>query len=457
MKIVPLLLLLLTFSCTDADMAKTKASVPQDNVSNTQPWLLKVRETTRISGDHFSDMVIDSKHNSYIASFFTIDRVDYIYIAKIDPSGKIVWEIDGENKGRAGAISIDQNDNIWVTGYFNTKIQLGERTAHSDDNSFFLAQINPDGVCEKLITSEGYAYGLNCHVNAQGDIMVNGMYDSSFKIGAQQLTKPNNQNGNNFIAIFNKTGTCHYLNNHTGYIRRIRSDSKNDFYLAGEFYDSFCLGKYQLSTDGQYDNDAFVLKMNPQGTVQWLNQYGHKGQFRYGYRSTEGAADLWVTPDDQIVVLCAMELTMGLPLQPQNKNQGTIDAVALTLRPDGTLAGERMLATQLARNLAMTLTQTVDEHFYVTFTCQNGCQVADEIPLQFNDPFKSVLAEFDKNWNFQQLDYANDGTDATFRASYARDSVVRWSGHFREQLSFREQNVRNDAFPKRHNLFLLNR
>lgn len=420
-------------------------------------WLKNIRTTTRISSNHYSDFVMNLEGNSYIASFFTEESVDYLYLAKVSPNGEILWEIDGPNEGRATAIAIDdRRELIWVTGFFRKGIEIGGESAFAPFGELFLAQLDAEGNCLQLITGEGGAVGYDLCVNTTGQILLAGTRGSEMTIGDCNLES---KGVGSFIAIFNIvqpiTGECFSLQNLSGYVNRVHSDSKGNFYACGQFNGAFEIGELHGQTESSFDQDGFLLKLDFEGKPQWFRQYGKSGNERYGYRSREGFSDLVVSPKGLIQVVGASNLdypdfdgTAQLLLE----NESSLKTVVVTYSPEGVILNQKIIATGTSEGSIHTLTQSAKNNFYLTFSCEKNATIVGLPPLEFEDKFKSVLLKFNPGWQLVDHHLPADGTDALFRNGFAQGGAVHFTGHYRGQLEIGKNKVKNTG---NHGLFLL--
>ncbi|MFT5723012.1 MAG: hypothetical protein ACI9JN_000117 [Bacteroidia bacterium] len=80
--------------------------------------------------------------------FFTKnDRRDYIKIIQVTPAGEIGWTIGQKTQGRATAITISDDDEIIVTGYFSSKFTCGDQVLiPSGPENMFIMKLIQRGI-----------------------------------------------------------------------------------------------------------------------------------------------------------------------------------------------------------------------------------------------------------------------------------------------------------------------
>lgn len=420
---------LIIFACQGKMPSSFESDISNvESVDSLQvQWLKHVKTTGRISSNHYSDFVVDSGHNSYIACFASApDRIDYIYIVKISSESEILWELN-KNKGRACAIAIDREENIWVTGFYVDYIQF-DKYSKSGGSGVFLAKFDQHGKCLQLITGEGGGIGFNCHVNNAGEVMISGTLDRFLKFDNQKITN-NEDAGNNFIALFDQQGTCKWIRKTEGNIYRIISDNHNNFYLSGSFSLKIQYDNLTISTTESYDNDAFLLKISPNGKGLWLQQFGNTGLTRSAYRTSESGFDLILQQDGNIIMITTLEETAKIDDLLKVNNGINIKLNIIEFAPSGDVIKERVLAQNIRKSTMATLCRTSDGHYYISFTSNQQSQIGNEI-LQFDTNRRGVIAVFDKNWNLKDILYSGNNDDVMYRESYAIDSFVYITGIF---------------------------
>ena len=151
---------------------------------------------------------------------------DDIFIQKLDPNGNLLWvrEMDGGNYERGHAITLDQSNNVYVTGWFEGAVDFD-----SSANVFEL-------------------YSTIGHQNTY-------------------ITKYNSDGNFEWAKHIEGTG----INTDEG--SAISIDSDGNVYLAGNFggYTDFDPGNdtFQLTPEGG-GQSMFILKLNSNGEFVWV-------------------------------------------------------------------------------------------------------------------------------------------------------------------------------------------
>ncbi len=148
------------------------------------------------------------------------------YLAKISPSGTVLWAINDGNITPSylilsialmstGGVTTDAAGNIYITSSFNkSSMTIGSNTLLNSDPSgksydIFVAKYSPAGtlVWASSIGGNDNDYGFGITVSGTGYIYVAGaFYSASIKVGTSVITNPY-ANSLAFIAKFSSAGT----------------------------------------------------------------------------------------------------------------------------------------------------------------------------------------------------------------------------------------------------------
>ena len=171
------------------------------------------------------------------------------YIAKISPSGVVLWakrttRMGGSQDGRnSEKIAVDSLGNVYFTGFYLSGATIDEIPIPGDSN-YFLAKLNSSG--ELLWTRTTSSGALNTspyaiHVDSQQNICMLGGYQGSMSFSATySLTATNSSNvgAQSFLVKYNQAGDVVFATNigqvDSLYNLNTQGDAENDLFLFDE-------------------------------------------------------------------------------------------------------------------------------------------------------------------------------------------------------------------------------
>lgn len=198
---------------------------------------------------------------------FTPSVSSEIFIAKIDSLGAWEWaEQAGSLTGDAGyAITVDEDKNAYVTGYFSAEAYFGSFTILARGyNDIFVAKYSAKGLC-MWATHEGYNgldIGTGIAVADDGSIFVCGAIDSFAYFGNDFVGTGEQQDI--FLAKWNRNGEYQWVTTGGGpnfqLAMAAAKGKENDIYVTGYYYALLQLDDTTLIQT--QDADMFLLKYN---------------------------------------------------------------------------------------------------------------------------------------------------------------------------------------------------
>jgi hypothetical protein len=234
-----------------------------------------------------TSLVTDATGNLYIIGYtesptFTLGGITISnnggqdgYLFKLDPSGTAIWgkAIGGSGDEQATALALDNNGNVYVTGYFTSNaITFGTTTLNNPDpveifvakfsgagNPIWAKNIGAFGSGQSNLSSTGIGTDLNGHV------YLTGWFNGSL-IGFGQGNNISNTNAasyDGFVSRFDTSGSFNWATHFGGSSNEfpygIAIDHSGIVYITGIFSSTnFQFGTSTLATGGAYD--SFVLK-----------------------------------------------------------------------------------------------------------------------------------------------------------------------------------------------------
>jgi hypothetical protein len=238
--------------------------------------------TGRVIG---KDVALDSSGNVLVTGTFwgTIDfggqklssncigGMD-LFVAKYSTDGELLW-VDrqgGTVENRGNGITVDSNDNVLVTGFFQ----------NPDD--IILAKYSPDGVLLWLerFTGSGNNTGKSVAVDVNNNIFIIGDFYGTVDFGGVPLTSSKLWDPDIFVAKYSTNGV-HLWSRRFGSTRDvcgngIAIDGNGDVVITGGFRGTADFCGQTLNCIGNYD--IFMVKLNGvNGQCQWSQRLGDIG------------------------------------------------------------------------------------------------------------------------------------------------------------------------------------
>ncbi|MDZ7764750.1 MAG: T9SS type A sorting domain-containing protein [Melioribacteraceae bacterium] len=197
-------------------------------------------------------MATDSEGNLINAGSYT-QFSDYPYVHKISPNGDFIWKLNDQTEGRILNLLVDENDNIFVAGYYYTAFPI------SSEDTLFVQKINSiNNVAQvewtyKIPIGDDNTNIVNRNLslaNLNSEIVVTGISVNSNSL-AEVLTIKINEDG---TELWSKT----YSNN-----------DMND--VSPKAMDLDYLGNIYICANSRIDesNSVQLIKYDSDGALLW--------------------------------------------------------------------------------------------------------------------------------------------------------------------------------------------
>lgn len=263
--------------------------------------VLWAKSTTGSSSNGLG-IAIDVAYNIYITGGFsgsaiTFDNktltntstgTDDIFIIKCNASGNVIWakNFGGTNDEFGNAITIDANNNFYITGNFKSRpLSIDTYSITTDSigkQNMFIAKF--DSSCNPLYAK---SVGKSCVISTVGSNVVTDINNNTFvtgcfsssKIAIGNDTLINRGETDFFIVKYNSFGNELWARSAGGIdgenVNCITVDGNNNVVIAGYFMSqSFEIGTDTLLLNVPILNSLFIAKYNAQGNVVWAENTG---------------------------------------------------------------------------------------------------------------------------------------------------------------------------------------
>jgi hypothetical protein len=199
------------------------------------------------------------------------------FVARLTPSGKLVWLAISDNTLMTGALTVDAKGNAYVVGAYLDKGQFGDIHAAPFQGvkglTSYIAKIDPKG---SWVWAKGIG-GFNRinHIKAdhQGNTIIAGTHIGPLTIGAFQLKATTDKQGDIFVAKVGPKGQVlwaqDFKETHSDAPYALALDINGNIYLTG------VTGIQKLPSRTTHNGlaaDLFVRKMDVDGQTFWLKR-----------------------------------------------------------------------------------------------------------------------------------------------------------------------------------------
>jgi len=278
-------------------MTNTKAQTPLlqwaykfGGTSNEEAYA----QTTDASGNIYSTGIfsstIDFNPGSGILNLSSVGGSD-IFIQKLDRNGNFLWakKIGGIWGDQAYDIAVDNSGNVFITGGFRNTVDFDPGTGVYNlvaDNTIqsyaaFILKLNSSGDFQWARKASTVSYGTGVDTDNSGNVYVTGYIQNWVDFGTTSIA------GEIFFWKLDANGTQQWakaLDDTNGSslqagIHGLKVDGTGNIYLTGRFDETqdFQPGTGTVNLVAVGGSDAFLLKLNTSGTLQWVKQFGSTG------------------------------------------------------------------------------------------------------------------------------------------------------------------------------------
>lgn len=224
----------------------------------------------------------DGNGNVYVTGTFESDSISFggstlikgnrgssnMFVVKYNVSGNVLWAnqggVSGRNSSWGRSITTDANGNVYVTGYFEDTLKLGNTILFGNPGMFIVKYDASGAVQWASAPTSPVAdiIGYSISIDGNNNIYVTGENESAYiTFGNTTLTKPGT-----FIAKYNTSGNVLWAASVIGGGIGISTDINGHSYVTGNNNDS-----------------TFIVKLDSSGNIIWTTSYsvwaaGNPGQ-----------------------------------------------------------------------------------------------------------------------------------------------------------------------------------
>ena len=199
-------------------------------------------------------------------------------------SGCLVAHAWSKKLLRLKDMAVDGNGNIYITGGFDTSVNLGGSALSSKDADVdvYLASFTPSGKhrWSKAFGGKGTDEGHDVAVDGSGNVTVSGTFAADISFGGGWIWDPGGK-GDIFVASFTSDGKHRWSK---GFRRadkmmvqeaRIAADSAGNTYITGTFKVKINFGGGYPKTDlkGSSGDNTFLASFDSAGKHRWSRNF----------------------------------------------------------------------------------------------------------------------------------------------------------------------------------------
>jgi hypothetical protein len=261
-----------------------------DNTGNWL-WAASAGGSSSYFSDSGQDIAVDSNGNVYVVGYFfdtanfgpysvTSNGNNDMFVAKLDGDGNWQWvNSAGSADSDSGlSIAVDNNCNIYTTGFYKNTVYFGTYSITSSGwSDVFVAKLDQNGNWQWAASGGGVSSdsGRGIVTNNTGSCYVTGDFGyPSANFGTHSVVT--NGSSDAFIAKIDSDGNWQWAASGGGpewdTAYGIDIDGADNSYVTGRFASTATFGTESITSYG--DNDMFVAKLDQNGNWQWAKGAG---------------------------------------------------------------------------------------------------------------------------------------------------------------------------------------
>jgi hypothetical protein len=203
------------------------------------------------------------------------ERIDAALVV-LHPDGQIAWRhtLPGSRYARISAMALTADGGIAVAGTFAGTLRVGDRSLTSAGSTdVFVARFDAQGTPAWALRLGGPGADTAQALTAWSErLVVAGNFDGNVDVGEHLVGAPSA-----FVLSLAGDGAPTWLRllGPETMPQALAASPDGALYLAGHFRGNLRLGEHALDAHGQ--SDAFLGRLDDQGTPRWLLQLGGPG------------------------------------------------------------------------------------------------------------------------------------------------------------------------------------
>jgi len=331
-----------------APLGDLDAAIAKFNPDGQLVW---ARRPGGAGRDSARGVAIDGSGNTLVTGFFrgtstfgeaTVDSAGHrdVFVAKYNPAGAPMWfrRAGGPLIDEGRGIAADGNGNVFVTGGFEGQATFADSltvTAKKGSHAF-VAKYDAGGTPLWVRQAGGgrHTWGNAVATDSAGNVLVSGAFARIAAFNGTVLKSAGDLDI--FIAKYDPDGNLLWATTAGGRGRdmaySVTTDAADNVLVAGRFSRIAEFDDVELKSIG--DDDAFIAKFTPDGTLAWAVSLGGRGNDAARSVAADNNGNALLTGSFRgKMTIGDMTLTSA----------GDSDVFVAVFAPDGTLLSARAL------------------------------------------------------------------------------------------------------------------
>lgn len=262
---------------------------------------LSIEDSTLGIVEDFRGLAVDSQDNIYAG----YDNFFYSYITKFSPTGQELMTIEQENANRITCVAVDTEGNIYATGGCSGLDSKYAGVAAPTDFQYniYLVKYTPQGNFQWI----KYVEDITCPephvaVRTPDEVYFSSYLFTDNNFDDIEIEGPLEGFEDFFLAKVNAQGEYQWVREvlgdskaNLGYRNYLSVDNSGNVYIAGSTNGEIDWGNGVTTATEGFQEDAFVIKYNPDGIAQFAKTAGGSWHDRFDGISANSAGELFLT------------------------------------------------------------------------------------------------------------------------------------------------------------------
>ena len=234
------------------------------------------------------------------------------FILKLDHSGNFKWvkKIGGNGLDRAFSVSVDQNNDIYITGQFNGTVDFDpgngvQNMTSSGSSDIFILKLDSSGnyLWSKKMGGSGTDVGMSVKIDDYGNIYSTGYFHSTadFDPGNSTFNLRSAFGSDVFISKLDSAGNFKWAKRIGGTGQdlsfHLYLDSNKSVFVCGSFNSTadFDPSSSTSNHTSSGDIDGYLVKLDSSGNFKWATTMGGNGSDKTAQIASSPYGQIYLT------------------------------------------------------------------------------------------------------------------------------------------------------------------